>query len=131
MLYEQRKHDGSLPIVGVNTFVAPTSPDRGNGASGNGANGANGARGAEGVPTAQRMELARSTEDEKRRCLERCRDFQRRHSADRPAMLDRLRHAALDGDNLFGVLMDAVRCCTLGEITTTLFEVGGRYRRSV
>jgi methylmalonyl-CoA mutase len=77
------------------------------------------------------MELARSTDDEKRRCLDRCRDFQGRHAAERPAMLDRLRHAALSGDNLFGVLMDAVRCCTLGEITNTLFEVGGRYRRSV
>jgi isobutyryl-CoA mutase len=111
LLYEQRKHDGSLPIVGVNTFRAPGGE-------------------ATGGP-AERMELARSTEDEKRRCLERCRDFQGRHAAERPAMLDRLRRAALGGDNLFGVLMDAVRCCTLGEITNTLFEVGGRYRRSV
>ncbi|HEV7759295.1 MAG TPA: fused isobutyryl-CoA mutase/GTPase IcmF [Acidimicrobiales bacterium] len=112
MLYEQRKHDGSLPIVGVNTFLPPAA--------------ANGA----GAPT-DRMELARSTDDEKQRCLDRCHDFQGRHAAERPAMLDRLRRAALSGDNLFGVLMDAVRCCTLGEITHTLFEVGGRYRRSV
>jgi methylmalonyl-CoA mutase len=46
-------------------------------------------------------------------------------------MLARLRDAAMAGDNLFDVLMDAVRCCTLGEITQTLFEVGGRYRRNV
>ena len=46
-------------------------------------------------------------------------------------MLDRLRDAALAGDNLFAVLMDAVRCCSLGEITTALFDVGGRYRRNV
>ena len=45
--------------------------------------------------------------------------------------LERLRQAALAGDNLFDVLMDAVRCCSLGEITHTLFEVGGRYRRNV
>jgi methylmalonyl-CoA mutase len=112
MLYEQRKHDGSLPLIGVNTFL-PAAPA------------------ADGGPPAGRMELARSSDDEKRRCLERCRDFQGRHAAERPAMLDRLRGAALAGDNLFGVLMDAVRCCTLGEITHTLFEVGGRYRRSV
>jgi methylmalonyl-CoA mutase len=112
MLYEQRKHDGSLPLIGVNTFVAPERPA------------------AAGAPATQ-LELARSTDDEKQRCLERCHDFQGRHAAERPAMLDRLRHAALAGDNLFAVLMDAVRCCTLGEITTTLFEVGGRYRRGV
>ena len=112
MLYEQRKHDGSLPLIGVNTFVAPERPAD------------------DGAP-ATPLELARSTDDEKQRCLERCHDFQGRHAAERPAMLDRLRHAALAGDNLFAVLMDAVRCCTLGEITTTLFEVGGRYRRGV
>jgi methylmalonyl-CoA mutase len=114
MLYEQRKHDGTLPIVGVNTCVAPPSADEGDGADGSGT-----------------VELARSTDDEKDRCLDRTRAFQADHAAERPEMLDRLRRAALSGDNLFGVLMDAVRCCTLGEITQTLFEVGGRYRRSV
>jgi methylmalonyl-CoA mutase len=111
MLYEQRKHDGSLPIVGVNTFIAPASAD--------------------GDDATGPIELARSTDDEKQRCLDRTRAFQADHASERPAMLDRLRSAALSGDNLFGVLMDAVQCCTLGEITHTLFEVGGRYRRSV
>jgi methylmalonyl-CoA mutase len=120
MLYEQRKHDGSLPIVGVNTFVAPSS------AGGDGAGGGPGYGDGSGT-----IELARSTDDEKERCLERTRAFQADHAAERPEMLDRLRRAALSGDNLFDVLMDAVRCCTLGEITHTLFEVGGRYRRSV
>jgi methylmalonyl-CoA mutase len=59
------------------------------------------------------------------------RDFQARHANERPAMLARLRDGAIAGDNLFAVLMDAVRCCSLGEITTTLFDVGGRYRRNV
>ncbi|MGH9213392.1 MAG: methylmalonyl-CoA mutase family protein, partial [Acidimicrobiales bacterium] len=116
MLYEQRKHDGSLPIVGVNTFLAPSSV---------------GGDGQQGEPGGRPLELARSTDDEKQRCLERRRDFQARHADQRPAMLERLRHTALDGGNLFDVLMDAVRCCTLGEITHALFEVGGRYRRNV
>jgi methylmalonyl-CoA mutase len=113
MLYEQRKHDGSLPIVGVNTFLAPDAvpgqPDAG------------------GRP----LELARSTEEEKQRQLERLADFKARNAGERPAMLDRLRTAALAGDNLFAVLLDAVRVCTLGEISDALFEVGGRYRRNV
>src|SRR3546814_14448991 len=75
--------------------------------------------------------LARSTDDEKRSQLERLHAFQARHADERPAMLARLSEAALAGDNLFAVLMDAVRVCSLGEITDTLFEVGGRYRRNV
>lgn len=110
MLYEQRKHDGSLPIVGVNTFVGPPDDDAGG---------------------ARRLVLARSTEEEKQRCLARRREFQARHAQDRPAALDRLRRAALEGDNLFEVLVDVVRTCTLGEITHALFDVGGRYRRNV
>jgi methylmalonyl-CoA mutase len=108
MLYEQRKHDGSLPIVGVNTFVNPHGEAR----------------------TAD-IKLARSTDDEKQDQLRRLRDFQARHAAERPGMLDRLRQTAIDGGNLFAVLMDAVRCCTLGEITAALFDVGGQYRRNV
>ncbi len=80
---------------------------------------------------ARPLELARSTDAEKQRCLDRRRDFQARHAETRPAALERLRRAALAGDNLFAVLMDAVRACTLGEITEALFEVGGRYRRNV
>jgi methylmalonyl-CoA mutase len=116
MLYEQRKHDGSLPIVGVNTFLAPSSV---------------GGDGQEGEPGGRPLELARSTDDEKQRCLANRRQFQVQHATERPAALDRLRRAALGGDNLFAVLVDAVRVCTLGEITDALFEVGGRYRRNV
>jgi methylmalonyl-CoA mutase len=108
ILYEQRKHDGTLPIIGVNTFLNPDEP-----------------------PERSDMELARSTDEEKRDQIERVRDFQRRHAEDRPAALERLRAAALAGENLFDVLMDTVRHCTLGEITNTLFEVGGQYRRTV
>jgi methylmalonyl-CoA mutase len=108
MLYEQRKHDGSLPIIGVNTFRNP--------------------KGSE-VP--QDLALARASEEEKQSQLTRLRDFQSRHAAERPEMMARLRETALEGGNVFAVLMDAVRCCSLGEITQALFEVGGRYRRNV
>ena len=108
MLYEQRKHDGSLPIVGVNTFLNPR-----------------------GDTTVADVKLARSSDDEKQDQLRRLRDFKARHAAERPAMLERLREAAMAGDNVFAVLMDAVRCCSLGEITQALFEVGGQYRRNV
>jgi methylmalonyl-CoA mutase len=108
MLYESRKHDGTLPIVGVNTFRNPKGSD---------------------VP--EDLALSRATEEEKQSQLERLRDFQARHAAERPVMLARLRETALEGANVFAVLMDAVRCCSLGEITNALFEVGGRYRRNV
>jgi methylmalonyl-CoA mutase len=108
MLYEQRKHDGSLPIIGVNTFRNPKGAD---------------------VP--ETLALTRASEEEKQSQLTRLRDFQSRHAAERPAMLARLRETALEGGNVFAVLMDAVRCCSLGEITQALFEVGGRYRRNV
>jgi len=108
MLYEQRKHDGSLPIIGVNTFLDPA-----------------------GGETPGGIELRRSDDAEKQDQLVRLRDFQARHAGERPAALARLRDAALAGDNLFEVLMDAVPCCTLGEITNALFEVGGRFRRNV
>jgi isobutyryl-CoA mutase len=114
ILYEQRKHDGSLPIVGVNAFLAPdATPGEPSGGGG------------------RPLQLARSTEEEKQRQLDRLADFKSRHAQERPAMLDRLRRAALAGDNLFAVLMDAVRVCSLGEISDSLFEVGGRYRRNV
>ena len=109
MLYEHRKHDGSLPIVGVNTFLPPGGADDGR----------------------RSIELRRSDDAEKQDQLQRLRDFQARHAADRPAALEALRRAALDGTNTFDALMHAVRHCTLGEITTALFEVGGKYRRNV
>ncbi len=108
LLYEHRKHDGSLPIVGVNTFVAPD---------------------AELPPDT--IELARSTEEEKRAQLARLRDFHGRHALDRPPALDSLRRVALEGGNLFAELMTTVRHASLGEITGALFEIGGSYRRNV
>ena len=108
MLYEQRKHDGSLPIIGVNTFLNPN-----------------------GSETSDTIELARSDDAEKRDQIDRLHRFQEAHAAERPEALERLRATALAGGNIFAVLVDAVRSCSLGEITDTLFEVGGRYRRNV
>jgi methylmalonyl-CoA mutase len=108
MLYEQRKHDGSLPIVGVNTFLRPG-----------------------GEEEHETVELARATEAEKQSQLERLRAFQDRHREQAPAALARLQDAATSGGNIFDALMDAVRVASLGQITEAFFEVGGRYRRSV
>jgi methylmalonyl-CoA mutase len=108
MLYEARKHDGSLPIIGVNTFRNPA-----------------------GDVVPEKLELARSTEAEKESQLERLAAFHRVHAQDSPRDLARLRQAVLAGENVFAVLMDAVRTCSLGQITGALFDVGGRYRRNV
>ena len=108
LLYEHRKHDGSYPIVGVNTFRNPNG---------------------DAVP--HKLELIRSTEEEKRSQLERLAAFKARHAGDSAEMLERLRKAAMRDGNVFEVLMDAVRVCSLGQITQALFEVGGQYRRSM
>ncbi len=108
MHYEMQKHTGEYPIIGVNTFRNPHG---------------------ETVP--QHIELARSTEEEKQSQLGRLADFNARHAAQAPAMLKRLQQAVIDNRNVFEVLMDAVRVCSLGQITNALFEVGGQYRRSM
>jgi methylmalonyl-CoA mutase len=108
MYYEHKKHDGSYPIIGVNSFLNPQAGK---------------------VP--QKIELIRSTEDEKQSQLKRLRDFKARHKAESGPMLVRLQQAVIDNQNVFEVLMDAVRVCSLGQITNALFEVGGQYRRSM
>jgi isobutyryl-CoA mutase len=108
MHYEMQKHTGEYPIIGVNTFRNP-----------------------HGDPVPQHIELARSTDEEKQSQLTRLADFQARHASQAPALLARLQQAVIDNQNVFEVLMDAVRCCSLGQITNALFEVGGQYRRSM
>ncbi len=109
MLYEHRKHDGSLPIVGVNTFRKPDADSA----------------------TPDHVELARATEEEKESQLRRVGDFQRSHDTDGAEALARLKEAAMAGENVFAVLMQAARVCSLGQITDAFFEVGGQYRRNV
>jgi methylmalonyl-CoA mutase len=108
MHYEMQKHTGEYPIVGVNTFRNP-----------------------HGDPVPETIELARSTPEEKQSQLDRLADFHARHAAEAPAMLERLRRTVIERGNVFEVLMDAVRVCSLGQITNALFEVGGQYRRSM
>ena len=108
MLYEHRKHDGSYPIIGVNTFRNP-----------------------HGDPVPTKLELIRSSEEEKQSQLKRLRGFQKRNSKESPAMLARLRDAVIANENVFALLMDAVRVCSLGQITHALFDVGGQYRRNM
>jgi methylmalonyl-CoA mutase len=108
LLYEHKKHDGSLPIIGVNTFRNP--------------------KGSEAPAT---IELARSTDDEKQSQLTRLAEFHARNADKAPAALAALQKAAIDNENVFAKLMDAARVCSLGQITTALFEVGGQYRRNM
>jgi methylmalonyl-CoA mutase len=109
MLYEQRKHDGSLPIIGVNTFRSPHAD----------------------TDQHQTLELARGTEAEKQSQLDRLEEF---HKANRTAAdqaIVALRDTAARGGNLFGALMDAARVCSLGQLTEAFFDLGGQYRRNV
>ena len=108
LYYETRKHDGSLPIVGINTFLNPEPASR-----------------------ETTLELARGTEAEKRGQIERLRAFQKANAKAAPAMLKRLQDAVRRDANVFEVLIDAVRVCSLGQITNALFEVGGQYRRNM
>jgi len=108
MHYEMLKHTGELPIIGVNTFRNP-----------------------HGDAVQDKLELARSTEEEKQNQLKRLDGFHRIHAAESPAMLKRLQQAVIENLNVFEVLMEAVRVCSLGQITNALFEVGGQYRRNM
>jgi methylmalonyl-CoA mutase len=109
LYYETRKHDGSLPIVGVNTFLS-------------------GADASEELKAAQ---LIRSTEEEKQDQVAAVRAFQARNAAASPAALARLQQAAAGGDNVFGELMESVKVCSLGQISRALYQVGGQYRRNM
>ncbi|CAK0768764.1 Isobutyryl-CoA mutase / P-loop GTPase [uncultured Gammaproteobacteria bacterium] len=106
--YEMVKHNGDYPIIGVNTFLNANADA--------------------GMIT---PELQRSSDEEKQSQLTRLHAFQSRSGAATQAMIERLKRVATTNDNLFTVLMDAVRVCSLGQITQALFEVGGQYRRNM
>ncbi len=108
LFYEHKKHDGSYPIIGVNTFRNPHAD-----------------------APADKVELARSTDAEKASQLARLADFHARHAAESPAAIARLKKTVIDNGNVFAELMDSVTVCSLGQITHALFEVGGQYRRSM
>jgi methylmalonyl-CoA mutase len=108
LYYEARKHDGSLPLVGVNTF-----------------------KGADGHAEAHDLELARSTEEEKQAQIEAIRRLHAHHSSRAAAALARLKDTAASGGNIFGALMETVKVASLGQISHALYEVGGQYRRNM
>mgnify|MGYP002777777917 CR=1 FL=1 len=108
MEYEMRKHTGQLPIVGVNTFLDPS-----------------------GSPTVVPREVIRASEEEKRLAVEERDAFQARYANQAPAALRAVQEVALSGGNVFAALMEAVKVCTLGQLTQALYEVGGRYRRNM
>src|SRR5437899_3491010 len=99
LYYEHKKHDGSYPIVGVNTFRSPH---------------------AEEAP--HTVALARSTVEEKESQLARLADFHARHTGEAPAALARLKQVVIDNGNVFAELVNSVRVCSIGQITNALFE---------
>ena len=108
LYYETQKHSGALPIIGVNTFLNKS-----------------------GSPTVLPAEVIRSTVEEKDRQIKNLQAFHRRHRDKASLMLKRLQQVAVDNGNLFEELMETVKCCSLGQITHALYEVGGQYRRNM
>ena len=106
MKYETQKHDGTLPIIGVNTFLSEKEEE------------------------AFEIELARSTDAEKQSQIARLAEFHKRHADTAPQTIEVIKATVSDGGNGFEALMEAVRDCSLGQLTDAFFEVGGQYRRS-
>jgi methylmalonyl-CoA mutase len=110
MYYENLKHTGELPIIGVNTFRDPD---------------------ADSEQLSEYIELSRATESEKKSQLNCLAAFKERHKKEADNALQRLQSVALSGENIFEELMETVKVCTLGQITQALYDVGGRYRRNM
>lgn len=111
LYYEQLKHSGQLPIIGVNTFINPKTLEPGY--------------------EPPKIELARATREEKEEQIRNLRAFQERNREKAPEMLRRLQKVATEGGNIFAELMETVKYCSLGQITRALYEVGGQYRRNM
>lgn len=107
MHYEQLKHSGELPIIGVNTFLNPQAAEMGS------------------------TELIRSTDEEKQQQIRNLQAFQERNKAKAPQALARLKQVATENGNLFEELLETVKVCSLGQISGALYEVGGQYRRNM
>ena len=107
MLYETRKSTGDLPIIGVNTYLS------------------------ENQEIEELIPVTRASYEEKDEQIERLKSFQNKFSSEADEALESLRRASLSGDNIFAELMEAVKYCSLGQISDVLYEVGGQYRRSM
>jgi methylmalonyl-CoA mutase len=108
LYYETLKHDGTLPIIGVNTFLDP-----------------------KGSPTVQPPEVIRATTEEKTYAINARDAFWKRNAETAPAALEAVKRAALDNQNVFAALMEACKVCTLGQLSGALYQVGGQYRRNM
>jgi methylmalonyl-CoA mutase len=109
LYYESRKHDGSLPIVGVNTFLPPEGSH---------------AEGGE-------LELMRSSEDEKNQQVANVEAFRSMHAKEAKPCLQKLQKVASERKNTFEALMEAAKTCSLGSMSHSLYDVGGEYRRNM
>ena len=108
LYYESLKNSGEFPIIGVNTFLSK-----------------------EGSPTILPAEVIRSTSNEKNQQIKNVKAFQELHKDKSEQMLKRLQDVAINNGNLFAELMETVKYCSLGQITHSLYEVGGQYRRNM
>ena len=108
LYYETLKHTGEYPIIGVNTFLS-----------------------SKGSPTILPKEVIRSTDEEKQLQIANLKALQERNKDVSAAALKLLQQAAIDNGNVFNELIDAVKVCSLGQISHALYEVGGQYRRNM
>jgi len=108
LYYETLKHNGEMPIIGVNTFLS-----------------------SEGSPTTTPGEVIRATTEEKEQQIKNLNDLHQRNADIASNWLVKLQEAAINNENMFEVLMEASKYCSLGQITDSLFEVGGQYRRNM
>jgi methylmalonyl-CoA mutase len=109
LYYESKKHDGSYPLIGVNTFLPKQGQE----------------------DEVHELELIRSTEAEKKDQIRHVRDFQARHADEARDAIASLQAVARDRGNVFGQLMNSVKSCSLGQISAALYDVGGEYRRNM
>ena len=109
LYYESKKHDGSLPLIGVNTFLPKEGQE----------------------DEVHELELIRSSDEEKRDQIRHVRAFQATHADESPGALARLQAVARDRGNVFAELMETVKSNSLGQISTALYAVGGEYRRNM
>jgi len=108
LYYETLKHNGEMPIIGVNTFLS-----------------------SEGSPTTTPGEVIRATKEEKEQQIQNLNELHERNADQAKIWLSKLQQAAINNENMFEVLMEATKFCSLGQITSALFEVGGQYRRNM
>ncbi|MBK7619962.1 MAG: cobalamin-dependent protein [Flavobacteriales bacterium] len=108
LYYETLKHTGEFPIIGVNTFLS-----------------------SKGSPTVLPKEVIRATEEEKEAQIRTVENVQKAYEEEGKAALRKLQEAAIRNENMFAVLMEATKYCSLGQLTSAMFEVGGQYRRNM